>query len=102
MMFSTNQLKIFESVQSIVDASCFGGDGYAYGLMASGHVDIILEADLQFYDVAALIPVIEGVMGKITDWEGNELNCNDFNGTVLAARTPQIHTRIMKMISNFR
>ena len=57
MMFSANQRKIFELVQSIVDISCYGGDGYAYGLMASGHVDIIMEADLQFYDVAALIPV---------------------------------------------
>lgn len=73
-MFSGKQRKIFESVQAIADISCYGGDGYAYGLMASGYIDIIMEADLQFYDVAALIPIIEGVGAKITDWKGNEIS----------------------------
>lgn len=99
MMFSNKQREIFESVQTIADISCYGGDAYGYGLMASGHIDIIMEADLKFYDVAALIPVIKGTGGQITDWHGNELNNEDFNGTVLASRTMKIHEKILNIIS---
>ena len=99
LMFSKKQRKIFESVQAIAGISCYGGDGYAYGLMASGHIDIIMEVDLKFYDVAALIPIIEGIGGKITDWNGKKLSNKNFDGTILATRTPEIHSKIISMIS---
>ncbi len=98
LMFSKKQIEIFESIQAIADISCYGGDGYAYGLMASGHIDIIMESDLKFYDVAALIPIIEGVGGKITDWSGKELSSKNFDGAVFAARTPEVHRKIVGMI----
>ena len=51
----------------------WGGDCYAYGLLAAGHVDLVVEASLKLYDFAALVPVIEGAGGLITDWRGEEL-----------------------------
>ncbi len=51
----------------------YGGDCYAYGLLAMGFADLVIEADLQLHDFAALVPVVEGAGGVITDWEGRPL-----------------------------
>ncbi len=51
----------------------WGGDAYAYGLLALGQIDVIAECDLKIWDWAALIPVIEGAGGMITDWQGEKL-----------------------------
>jgi histidinol phosphatase-like enzyme (inositol monophosphatase family) len=51
----------------------WGGDCYAYGLLALGQLDLIAEAQMQPWDWAALVPVIEGAGGRVTDWEGRPL-----------------------------
>ncbi|MSO90803.1 MAG: inositol monophosphatase family protein [Acetobacteraceae bacterium] len=51
----------------------YGGDCYAYGLLALGQIDIIAECDLKIWDWAALWPVIEGAGGRLTDWSGQPL-----------------------------
>ena len=48
----------------------YGCDCYAYGLLAAGYCDLVVEADLKPYDYMALVPVIEGAGGKVTDWRG--------------------------------
>ena len=48
----------------------YGGDCYAYGLLAMGLIDLIVEADLDVHDFMALVPVIEGAGGLVTDWQG--------------------------------
>ncbi len=68
----------------------FGGDCYGYGLLASGYNDLVCEADLKPYDYAALIPVIEGAGGMITDWQGNPLTLESI-GQVLASANPVLH-----------
>lgn len=47
----------------------YGCDCYAYGLLAMGFVDLVVEATMQPYDYLALVPIIEGAGGVITDWE---------------------------------
>jgi myo-inositol-1(or 4)-monophosphatase len=61
----------------------WGGDCYAYGLLALGQIDIVAERDMKLWDWAALVPVVEGAGGRITDWSGAPLR-PDSNGTVLA------------------
>ncbi|WP_375289852.1 inositol monophosphatase family protein [Qipengyuania sp.] len=61
----------------------WGGDCYSYGLLASGHMDIVCEADLKLYDFAALVPVVEGAGGIMSDWQGNPLDAQS-DGRVLA------------------
>ena len=63
----------------------FGGDCYSYGLVASGHCDLVVEAGLKPHDYLALIPVIEGAGGKITDWEGKPLGFHSSDRIVAAA-----------------
>ncbi len=52
----------------------FGGDCYNYGLLASGHIDLVVEAGLKLYDFAALVPVVEGAGGMMCDWQGEPLH----------------------------
>ncbi|MCA0301514.1 MAG: histidinol-phosphatase [Proteobacteria bacterium] len=68
----------------------WGGDCYAYGLLAAGHVDLVVENSLKLYDFAALVPVIKGAGGLITDWAGKDLDMHS-DGSVLAAGDPAVH-----------
>lgn len=68
----------------------WGGDCYAYGLLASGHVDLVVENALKLYDFAALVPVIAGAGGLITDWHGKPLDMHS-DGSVLATGDPALH-----------
>ena len=61
----------------------WGGDCYNYGLLASGHVDIVVEAGLKLHDFAALVPVVEGAGGRMCDWSGDPLTA-DSDGKVIA------------------
>ncbi len=74
-----------------------GADCYAYGLLASGHCDLVVEVGLQLYDVMALVPVIEGAGGVITDWQGAPLAAG-FDGCVLAAATPALHAQALTLL----
>ena len=49
----------------------YGCDCYAYGLLAAGHCDLVVEADLKAYDYMALVPIIQGAGGVITDWQAS-------------------------------
>ncbi len=76
----------------------WGGDCYAYGLLAAGHVDLVVENALKLYDFAALVPVIKGAGGMITDWKGRELDINS-DGSVLAAGDPAAHRAARQILS---
>lgn len=65
----------------------FGGDCYNYGLLASGHIDLVVEAGLKLHDFAALVPVVEGAGGTMCDWNGDPLNA-DSAGHVIALGDP--------------
>ncbi|MDD5586322.1 MAG: histidinol phosphate phosphatase [Alphaproteobacteria bacterium] len=67
-------LRPFQLVaQACKTYSTAGGDCYGHGLLASGHCDLIIEDDYKLHDYAALVPIIEGAGGMITDWEGRPL-----------------------------
>lgn len=69
----------------------FGGDCYNYGLLASGHIDLVCEAGLKLHDFAALVPVVEGAGGMMCDWNGEPLSAasaDDGGGHVLALGDP--------------
>lgn len=76
----------------------WGGDCYAYGLLASGHVDLVVENSLKLYDFAALVPVILGAGGLITDWRGKALDVNS-DGSVIAAGDPAIHRAAIEILT---
>jgi inositol-phosphate phosphatase / L-galactose 1-phosphate phosphatase / histidinol-phosphatase len=64
-----------------------GGDCYNYAMLASGHLDLVCEANLKLHDYAALVPVIEGAGGTMCDWNGEPLHAGS-DGHVLALGDP--------------
>jgi inositol-phosphate phosphatase/L-galactose 1-phosphate phosphatase/histidinol-phosphatase len=98
-MFSESEYKKYELVAKISKIKSFGGDAYAYALLSSGFIEIVLESDLKIYDVAPLIPIIKGAGGIITDWQNQEINLKDFNGTALASCNKEIHKMVLNTIN---
>jgi inositol-phosphate phosphatase / L-galactose 1-phosphate phosphatase / histidinol-phosphatase len=64
-----------------------GGDCYNYAMLASGHLDVVCEANLKLHDYAALVPVVEGAGGTMCDWNGDPLHAAS-SGHVLALGDP--------------
>ena len=73
----------FTRLAGAVRRNVWGGDCYGYGLLALGQVDVVAEADLKVWDWAALLPVVEGAGGRMTDWNGDTLRA-DGDGRALA------------------
>jgi histidinol phosphatase-like enzyme (inositol monophosphatase family) len=85
----------FSAVRDRVRLTRYGLDCMAYAFLAAGHVDLVIEAGLQPYDVQALIPVIEGAGGVVTDWEGRD---PQHGGRVLAAADSALHEAALKLL----
>ncbi|MEM7209936.1 MAG: histidinol-phosphatase [Pseudomonadota bacterium] len=98
-MFNQQQLRAFSTIKSQTGFFRYGGDCYNYGLLASGHTDLVIEADLKPFDYFALVPVIRGAGGVITDWNGDELTLTSA-GDVVAAATPAIHQQALTSLSS--
>jgi histidinol-phosphatase len=88
-MFKGADADGFQRLKSAVKLARFGGDCYAYGLLAAGFVDLVVEAGLKPYDYAALVPVIAGAGGSMTDWQGRPLGLAS-EGRVLACGDPRL------------
>jgi len=88
-MFKGADVEAFGRLKSAVKLARFGGDCYAYGLLASGFIDVVVEASLKPYDFAALVPVIAGAGGSMTDWRGGALGLAS-DGRVLACGDPRL------------
>jgi inositol-phosphate phosphatase / L-galactose 1-phosphate phosphatase / histidinol-phosphatase len=88
-LFTNEEADAFMSVAKQVAEKkiIYGGDCYNYGLVASGHIDVVIEAGLKLYDYAALVPVVEGAGGMMADWQGNPLDAGS-DGTVIALGDP--------------
>ncbi len=88
--FSTTSASYFTPVQAAgivkLAQSCRAtvkdGDCYAYGLLARGMRDIVVDAGLKPYDILALVPIIAGAGGKITGWDGNAVTLTNFRDVV--------------------
>jgi myo-inositol-1(or 4)-monophosphatase len=63
----------WQRLSAKVRRTSWGGDCYAYGLLALGQIDIVAERDLKIWDWAALVPVVEGAGGRMVDWQGRRL-----------------------------
>lgn len=97
-MFVDSEAEIFERLSRKARLRRFGGDCYIYGLIASGYCDIALETGLQPYDYMALVPVVAGAGGCITDWKGNALSIHS-DGRVLASATPRLHDEALSLLN---
>lgn len=94
-----------KKILSIAEENCgnksiWGGDCYSYAGLAAGFgaPSVVLECDMKYFDFAALIPVIEGAGGKITNWKGQALGPTDTE--VLACSNPSLHGKILSLVQS--
>lgn len=80
----------FERVRRQVRTPMYGADCYAYALLASGFIDLVIESDLKPYDYMALAPLIQEAGGTITDWQGTALTLQS-DGRTCAAGDAALH-----------
>lgn len=80
----------FEALRRQVARNRWGSDCYAYALLASGQIDLVVEKGLKLWDFATLVPVIEEAGGIITDWHGRPLK-EGAAGDVVAAGDSRVH-----------
>ncbi|WP_428298922.1 histidinol-phosphatase [Hyphomicrobium sp.] len=85
----------FERLTRRVALTRYGTDCYAYGLMAQGFVDLVVEAGLSPWDVQAVIPIVERAGGVVTDWEGGPAETAT---RVVAAGDPRLHGQVLKLL----
>jgi myo-inositol-1(or 4)-monophosphatase len=96
LLMNDTDRAVFAGIEKRVRLSRYGGDCYAYCMLASGHIDLIIETELKSYDVAALIPIITGAGGVITTWEGNPAQSG---GRIVAAGDPHLHETVLKLLA---
>jgi myo-inositol-1(or 4)-monophosphatase len=94
--FTSDQQAGFQRVQTAVRMTRYCGDCYLFAALAMGFVDIVIEANFNRWDVAALIPLVEGAGGVITSWDGGD--CRD-GQTILACGDKRIHQQAIKLLT---
>ena len=98
LQFHGDDRRAFDRLTDAVRQASFGGDCYAYALVATGFVDLVVEAGLKPYDFAAIIPVIEGAGGQLTDWEGGALGLGS-DGRVIASGDARTHEAARRLLA---
>ncbi len=97
-MFVGADFEAFERVRTRVRTPLFGGECYAYGLLASGFNDLVVEADMDPYDYLSHVAVVLGAGGVITDWQGRPLGLES-DGRVLAAGNATLHRAAIDLLA---
>ena len=97
-MFKGEDAAAFARVSAAVKLVRFGADCYAYGLLAAGFVDLVLEASLKPYDFCAMVPVVEGAGGIATDWRGRSLDIAA-DGRILVAGDRRAHEAALALLA---
>lgn len=85
----------FERLRSSMTTMRYGLDCYSFSLMASGHLDIAMDPGLQIYDIAALIPIMEGAGAVVSSWCENDPRKG---GNILAATSQSLLDEALRVM----
>lgn len=95
-LFEGREAEMFAALRHDVRLTRFGMDAYAYALLAAGGVDLVVESGLGPHDIHALVPVVRGAGGLITDWRGGD----DFaTGRLMAAASRELHAAALEKLA---
>jgi histidinol phosphatase-like enzyme (inositol monophosphatase family) len=97
--FAGEDARAFDRLSAQVHLRRFGGDCYAYAMLARGMIDLVVEVGLKPYDYLAVVPVIQEAGGVITDWQGRPLG-TDSDGRVVAASNPTLHRLALRQLGS--
>ena len=94
-----DRLARFERLATAAKYRRYGTDCYAYGLLASGHVHLVAEADMKVQDYLPVVEVVRQAGGIISDWAGRPLTLES-EDTVLAAAHPALHREALDILTS--
>ena len=94
-LLAADELAAFQTLKADARLTRYGGDCYAYCLVAAGHIDLVVECGLKPHDVMALIPIIEQAGGRITTWDGEPA---ETGGRIVASGDPHLHDAVLKRL----
>ncbi len=95
--FTGDEATAFARVAAQCQVARFSLDAYAYGLMAIGEIDLVVESSLKHHDYSALAPIVEGAGGVISGWKG-ELLGECANGRIIAAASNELHAAAVELL----
>ncbi len=95
-LFPPAEREVYDIIEAQTKLARYGTDCYGYCMVAAGLADIVIESGLQAYDIVALIPIIEGAGGVVTNWNGGSAAQG---GQVLATGDPRLHEIVLKKLS---
>jgi myo-inositol-1(or 4)-monophosphatase len=95
LLMNTFDRTAFGRVESAVKLSRYGGDCYAYCMLAAGHIDLVIETEIKPYDIVPLIPIITGAGGIVTSWDGGTATDG---GRIIAAGDKRVHEAAMRVL----
>jgi myo-inositol-1(or 4)-monophosphatase len=96
MFSAAAESRAFESVATRVQLTRYGGDCYAYCMLAHGLIDLVIESGLNPYDIQALIPIVEAAGGQVTDWHGDDAT---MGGQVIASGDARVHQQALSLLA---
>src|SRR5690348_10660425 len=103
LLFTTSPLLMnkddrarFRRVEDAVRLSRYGGDCYAYCMLAAGQIDLIVETELKPHDVVALIPIVTGAGGIMTTWENGPAQNG---GRIVVAGDARVHAAALELLN---
>jgi myo-inositol-1(or 4)-monophosphatase len=96
LLMNEGDRETFGRVEKAVRLSRYGGDCYAYCMLAAGHVDLVIETELKPYDVLPLMPIIVGAGGIVTSWDGGAPNAG---GRIIAAGDARVHAAALELLN---
>ena len=85
----------FGRLENKVKLSRYGGDCYAYCMLAAGLIDLVIETEIKPYDIVAVIPIVAGAGGIVTTWEGGPAQAG---GRMVVAGDKRVHAAALKML----
>lgn len=100
-LFISEERRYYEQLENTCQLHRYGLDCYGYAMVAGGFGDLVVEAGLQIYDIAALIPIIEGAGGVVTNWDGATIKGIEPKGRlqVLASANQIIHKSSLDILN---
>ena len=101
LYFTPTQAKHIATLAGSCRRTVKDGDCYAYGLLARGARDLVVDAGLKPYDILALVPIIEGAGGVITGWDGSAVTLSNY-ANVVAAGDAALHKETLALLQENR
>ncbi len=97
-LFTQAERPLFDQILGESKLVRYGMDCYAYAVLSSGFLDIVMESGLELYDLMALIPVVRGAGGSATGWSGESAGPS---GRLLAVGDPALAKQLLKVTAAF-